>query len=63
MAWLAVIGVCLMTGIWLFSILNGGGENASHAAESNPGSTIVAIIVLAVLALIGFAVIGSITGR
>ncbi len=62
MAWLAVIGVCIMIAIWLFSLLNGGSESASQAAQASPGGALVAIVVLAALALLGLFVLGSIAG-
>jgi hypothetical protein len=60
MVWLVATGACLTIGTWLFSIVDYG--HTSQAAQAHPGHTMVVIAVLAVLVMIGFAVLRGIIG-
>lgn len=53
--------VCLMVGYCLFNMLLGG--QGADAVQAKPGMAFAAIVVLAVVAALGFLVLGVLIGE
>lgn len=62
MQWLILIAVCLLGGWWLFSMLLGGSDRATHAVAANPGRGLIGIVFLAVVILVGLVLLGMLAG-